>query len=108
MLQSTLKLPCVLDKESTMNEWMADPRGKFVLGPIYEQIEKQTHRVFGDQDHHSNGQDHEDGLGMGDIMDMMSDMPLVSVLMFQQNMLTMPPEEIVDSLLRQAHSLNLE
>ncbi len=106
-LQSTLKLPCVLDKESTMNEWMADPRGKFVLGPIYEQIEKQTHRVFGGQDHNGTREDHGDDLGMGNIMNMMSDMPLVSVLTFQKNMLTMPPEEIVDSLLRQAHSLIL-
>jgi beta-glucosidase len=108
-LESTMDLPCILDKESTMNEWMADPRGKFVLGPLYDRIENQTRRMFGGQERYGNKKDsNDDGLGMGDIMDMMSDMPLVSVLMFQRNMLTMPPEEIVDSLLRQAHSLSLE
>ena len=105
-LKSTLDLPCLLDKESTMNEWMADPRGKFVLGPMYERIESQTRRMFGGQERYGNKKEHEDGLG--DVMDMMSDMPLVSVLMFQKNMLTMPPEEIVDSLLRQAHNLTVE
>jgi len=107
-MQSTLSLPFILDKESTMNEWMADPRGKFVLGPLYERIETQTRRLFGGQERYGDKKEHEDGMGMGDIMDMMSDMPLMSVLMFQKNMLTMPPEEIVDSLLRQAHSLSLE
>jgi hypothetical protein len=38
-----------------------------------------------------------------DIMDMLLDMPLVSVLMFQQNALTMPAEEMVDGLLMQVH-----
>ena len=40
-----------------------------------------------------------------DIMDMMVDMPVVSVLMFQQNALTMPAEEMVAGLLRQVHSM---
>ena len=34
-LESTLNLPCILDKESTIREWMADPRGKAVFGPFY-------------------------------------------------------------------------
>jgi hypothetical protein len=38
-------------------------------------------------------------------MDMMNEMPLVSVLMFQQNALSMPADELVDDLLRQAHSM---
>ena len=37
-LKSTLRLPCILDKESTIREWMADPRGKAVFGPFYAQI----------------------------------------------------------------------
>jgi len=32
-----------------------------------------------------------DNLGVGDVMDMMNDMPLLSVLMFQQRSLPMPP-----------------
>jgi hypothetical protein len=34
----------------------------------------------------------------------MSDMPLVSVLLFQQNVLTMPADELVDDLLRKVHA----
>jgi hypothetical protein len=33
----------------------------------------------------------------------MNDMPLVSVLMFQQAALTIPPEEIVEGMLMQVH-----
>ena len=37
---------------------------------------------------------------------MMNDMPVVSVLMFQQSALTMPAEEIVTGLLRQVQRIN--
>jgi beta-glucosidase len=100
-LESTLRLPCVLDKESTLREWMADPRGKAVFGPFYSQIEVQSRRMFGgDSERYGN----EGVIGM-DIMEMMNDMPLVSVLMFQQATLTIPPEEIVEGMLMQAHSI---
>ena len=39
------------------------------------------------------------------IMDMFMDMPLLSVLMFQQSALTMPAEDMVDGLLAQAHNI---
>ena len=38
-LESTLNLPCILDKESTIREWMDDPRGKLVFGSFYAQME---------------------------------------------------------------------
>jgi beta-glucosidase len=105
-LQSTLDLPCILDKESTLSEWMADPRGKQVLGPMYEQMEAQARKIFGGQDRYGDQKGKkEDNLGMGDIMDMMNDMPLVSVLMFQRNALPVPPEEMVEGLLQQAHAI---
>lgn len=100
-LESTLNLPFVLDKESTIKEWMADPRGKVVLGDIYAQIEAQSRRIFGGGDERYGN---DNAIGM-DIMDMMNDMPLVSVLMFQQGALTMPPEEMVEGLLMQARSI---
>jgi beta-glucosidase len=100
-LESTLNLPCVLDKESTVKEWMADSRGKVVLGDIYAMIEEQSRKIFGGGDDRYGN---ENAIGM-DIMDMMNDMPLVSVLMFQQGALTMPAEEMVDGLLMQAHSM---
>jgi len=99
-LESTLSLPCILDKESTVREWLADPRGKAVFGSFYAQIEAQSRKIFGGGDERYGN---ENAIGM-DIMDMMNDMPLVSVLMFQQGALTMPAEEMVAGLLMQAHS----
>ncbi len=64
---------------------------------MFSQMEAQSRKMFG-----GNG-DGESAIGM-DIMEMFSDMPLVSVLMFQQGALTMPAEEMVDGLLRQVHN----
>ena len=100
-LESSLNLPCLLDKESTIREWIADPRGEAVFGPMFTQMEAQSRKIFGGN---GNG-DGESAIGM-DIMEMFRDMPLVSVLMFQQGALTMPPEEMVDGLLRQVHNIN--
>jgi beta-glucosidase len=104
-LQSTLNLPCILDKESTLSEWMSDPRGKQVLDGLYAQIKSQMQRLFGGQERYGEAQEGGDELGMGDIMQMMNDMPLVSVLMFQQGALTMPAEEMVAGLLMQVHNM---
>ena len=49
-LESTLSLPCTLDKESTIREWMADPRGKAVFGPFYAMMEEQSRKMFGGGD----------------------------------------------------------
>ncbi len=105
-LETTLNLPCLLDEESTMREWMADPRGKQVLGSLYAQIEAQTRRMFNDSGMSDGSEaNDENGIGM-DIMGMMADMPVVSVLMFQQGALTMPAEEMVAGLLRQVQRIN--
>lgn len=101
-LESTLKLPCILDKESTIREWMTDPRGRAVFGSMYAQIEMQSRKAFGGGDERYGN---DSAIGM-DIMDMMNDMPLVSVLMFQQSALTMPAEEMVEGLLMQVHSMD--
>jgi beta-glucosidase len=107
-LESTLKLPFILDKESTINEWMADPRGKIVLGPIYANIEQQTRKRFSSQERYGDAKKDSPGaMGMGDIMDMMNDMPLLSVLAFQARALPQPPEVIVEGLLQQARSMSL-
>ncbi len=99
-LESTLELACILDEESTVREWLADPRGRQAAGALFDQIETQSRRTFGEADRYSN----EGVIGM-DIMDMMMDMPLVSVLMFQQDSLPMHPEDLVAQLLEQARSL---
>jgi beta-glucosidase len=111
-LETTVELPCILDMESTMREWMADPRGKQVLGALYAQVEAQTRKLFGETNRYGNDEKNghtepgpDGGIGM-DIMDMMVDMPVVSVLMFQQDALTMPAEEIVTGLLRQVQRMD--
>ena len=99
-LESTLSLPCLLDKESTMREWMADPRGKVVLDSYYQRIETEARKMFGGE-----GEDRyasEGAMGM-DIMDMFNDMPLVSVLMFQKSAWDKHPEDIVEELLLRVH-----
>ena len=94
-LESTLNLPCILDRESTMREWIADPRGKAVFGPFYAEMEEQMRKRFG-------GDGDESPIGL-DIMDMMGDMPLLNVLMWQKSALPMHPEDLVDGLLTQVH-----
>jgi beta-glucosidase len=99
-LESTISLPCILDKESTIREWMADPRGHSVLGSYYSRIETEARKMFG-----GGGEDRyasEGAIGM-DIMDMFNDMPLVSVLMFQKGSWSEHPEDIVTDLMGQAH-----
>jgi len=97
-LESTLSLPCVLDKESTIREWMADPRGAAVLGPVYPKMEEENRKKFA-------GEGNDNAIGMN-FMDMLGDMPLVSVLMWQQGALSMHPEDFVDGLLQQVHSVD--
>jgi beta-glucosidase len=98
-LESTLSLPCILDKESTIREWMVDPRGKAVFGSLYAQIEAEIREMFGGGEEPSGD---ESTIGM-DFMDGINDMPLVSALMWQQGAWTIPVEEIVDGLLMQVH-----
>ena len=93
-LESTLELPCLIDRESTIREWLADPRSSVVLMPIYEQIQARSRELFG------TGDDEDASM---DLMAMLGDMPLVSVLRFQQRALTMPADEMVDGLLMQLH-----
>jgi beta-glucosidase len=98
-LESTLSLPCILDKESTIGEWMSDPRGRVVLGSLYEQIEAWCRVVFGGDNERYGG---EHTIGM-DIMEMIKEMSLVNVLIFQQSAWTMSVDEMVDGLLAQVH-----
>jgi beta-glucosidase len=96
-LESTVKLPCMLDRESTIGEWMSDPRGCVVVAPLFQKMQEMNREVFGSEEG-------TDGIGIN-IMDMLQEMPLLNVLMFQQSKLTMPAEEMVDGLLMQAHSM---
>ena len=98
-LESTVNLPCILDKESTIREWMQDQRGKEIFGAFFAQVQSQGEKMFGGGDNGS------DGIGM-DSMEMFSDMPLLSVLLFMQSTLDQPAEAIVDGLLSQVYDQN--
>jgi beta-glucosidase len=51
-LHSTMDLPSLLDDESTVREWLADPRGKAVFEPVFRQITAQMGQaVRGDTKH---------------------------------------------------------
>ena len=95
-LESTPDLPCLLNRESTIREWMADPRGQVIFGSLYAQMEERMRKMF------AGGDGDEPTVGM-DFVDMMGDMPLLSVLMWQQSALPMLPEDVVDGLLAQVH-----
>ncbi|MGE5464354.1 MAG: glycoside hydrolase family 3 C-terminal domain-containing protein, partial [Syntrophothermus sp.] len=98
-LESNLHLPCVLDHESTIREWMEDPRAQATFGPFFEQVRVNSQNMFGGND------DEKSALGM-EPMEMLIDMPLVSALLFQQNFLPKPAEEIVSEMLDQVHRMD--
>jgi beta-glucosidase len=93
-LKSTLELPCLIDRESTISEWLADPRGAAVLGPLFEQFQAQSRELFGADD--------DEGIGM-DMTAMMAGMPLKNVLAFMQSTSPMPADQIIDGLLMQVY-----
>lgn len=101
-LESTLNLPCILDAESTLREWLADPRGKAMFSPHHEKLETEARKMFGEggEDRYAS----EGAMGM-DIMEMFNDMPLVSVLMFQKNSWSTHPEDMVAGLLEQVRNM---
>jgi beta-glucosidase len=99
-LQSTLQLPSVLHRESTIRAWLEDPFGKKAFEPMYQQMIGQLTRIFGGGD--DNG---SETIGM-DTIGFMLDMPLLSILHFQEEALTQPADDIVALLLEQVHSMS--
>ena len=101
-LESTLDLPCILDKESTVREWMADPRGKAIFAAYYERLEVEARKRFGGDDGKERRYATDGDVGM-DIMEMYKEMPAVSAMMFQRHVWSEHPEDIVADLLAQVH-----
>jgi beta-glucosidase len=96
-LESTLALPSVLDEESTIREWLADPRGKVVFAPMHKQMMQQMTQTLG-------GGEAGDGIGM-DMMGFLMEMPLRSVLGFQTASLPAAPEAIVADMLNKVRAM---
>ena len=99
-LESSIELPCILNPESTVREWLDDPRGKEVFGPLFGELAKKTKEIFSGDEEARYGS--EDDMG---ILAMIGDMPLRSVLRFRRDELKAHPREIVEDLLNKVHSL---
>jgi beta-glucosidase len=95
-LQSTLELPCLLNRESTIRDWLEDPRGRAVFEPLFQQMTAQMGAVFG------GGEGGSETIGM-DMMGFMMEMPLLGIFHFQEDQLPMPADDLVDALLGQVH-----
>uniref|UniRef100_A0A540VKI8 Glycosyl hydrolase n=2 Tax=Litorilinea aerophila TaxID=1204385 RepID=A0A540VKI8_9CHLR len=96
-LEATRPLPSRLDMESTVQEWLADPIGRPLFEPMYQQMVAQLGAALGGEDTASIGMD---------MTAFILDMPLVSILGFQEAMLPAPAEEIVVDLLRRVQEAN--
>jgi beta-glucosidase len=95
-LHSTLELPSILNRESTLREWTKDSRGMSVLAPLYQQINDQMLANFGGDD--------SEQLGM-DPMGFLMDTPLMGLLHFLGSSMPTSPEEMVDELLTKVYSI---
>lgn len=87
-LHSTLHLPSLLNPESTIREWLDDPVGKHVVDPIIYAILEKMGRIFGSGEKPAKAVSRE-----------LMDMPLRSVLHFQEDALPMPADQMVAGLL---------
>lgn len=96
-VRSTLDLPCLLDRESTIRDWLEDPHGKPVFDPFFQMMSAQMGTLLGG----GNAEDNPIGV---DMMNFVMDMPLLKVLSFQGSALPVLPEVFVDNLLAQAHA----
>jgi beta-glucosidase len=93
-LQSTLELPSLLKRSSTLREWLEDEQGKAVLMPLVQQMTSQMQTTFGGEG--------SEGIGMN-ISGFLMDMPFIDMLYFFNESLPSSPEEVVDGLLGQVH-----
>jgi beta-glucosidase len=89
-LQSTLELPCVLHAESTVREWISDPHGRQVCDPVLQQVMVRMGKIFGSAEKPAEAVDKE-----------LLDMPLRSILHFQEDELPQPADELVEAMLAQ-------
>jgi beta-glucosidase len=95
-LQSTLKLPSILNSNSTFGDWLEDPRGRQVFEPLHQQIIGPLRVTLGGK------ADDETSLSV-EILAYLLSLPLVDVLEFPGISLQSTPRELVSQLLQQVH-----
>jgi beta-glucosidase len=93
-LRSTLELPSILNRESTLREWTEDPRGMSALVGLYQQWNDQLRDCFGG-----------DGETIGmDPMGFFMDTPLPGLLHFLGDSVKTLPEKLVDEMLAKVYN----
>ena len=75
-----------------MREWVEDPRGMSVLAPLYQLLNAQMSANFGGNE-----------IGM-DPIGFLMDSPVMSLLYFMGDAMTISPEELVDEWLAKVHA----
>lgn len=90
-MASTQTLPCILTRESTIGEWLADPRGATVLQPLLQQMQEQMAATMPAD---------SGGIGM-EMTVFIQDMPIPPILRLFGAPLPVTPEQFVDGLLAQ-------
>jgi beta-glucosidase len=93
-VKSTVDLPCVLNIESTISDWMSEPKGKKIFLPLFHEILQAIH-VGPLNELPENPDD------VSEFLTFLMEMPLIKALGFVQDAFTKPAEEIVNQLLRQ-------
>ena len=88
-------MPCLLDWESTIREWLDDPKGREVFQPMYDMMVQQMKSAMGSDEGSKS-------IGM-DMTGFIMEMPILGVLQFQESALPKPAHEIVEMLLEQVH-----
>jgi len=95
-LASSLTLPVLLNRESTIRDWQNDPKGREIFRSTYELAERLMRSDKGD--------DSEDDSFIGmDITKFLEEMPPLSILRFHESKLPKSADEIVDDLLKEVH-----
>lgn len=100
-LQSTLTLPSILHRESTIRDWLEDPRARALFQPLFQAMEAEASKTFGVDP--GNGDDAVIGM---DVMSFLLDVPLLSAMRFQEDVLPMPAEELIEGMLQQVEQLD--
>ncbi|MAT43101.1 MAG: glycosyl hydrolase [Anaerolineaceae bacterium] len=98
-LQSTVKLPSLLNRDSTLKDWLDDPRGREIITPLFQQFMAKVNP----QSEENKETEEIDP----DIMGYMLEIHLQDLLYFQEKNLPASPEAIITDLLTQIHAAEL-
>jgi len=93
-------LPFALTRESSVREWLADPRGKAVLAPLLAVIQEAMARTMGSSDG-------REAIGM-DLDRFLMDMPLVAIVAHGETTPQVSATAMVDALLARAGAMPLD